>query len=147
MSAILHRKLKGGCACGAVRFEINGPVRPVIACHCETCRRTSGHYWAATQTYRDNLSMLETRGLKWYRSSTFARRGFCAECGSSLLYRPDDADRVSIAAGALDVPTGLSLVEHICTAEANDYYTIGDTLTHHAGYHVSERWLLPPRDE
>lgn len=34
--------LKGGCHCGAVRFET--PDAPVYAaiCHCEDCRRQSG---------------------------------------------------------------------------------------------------------
>ena len=38
----------GGCLCGAVRYEIRGPLRGVIACHCSQCRRTSGHYVAMT---------------------------------------------------------------------------------------------------
>jgi len=33
----------GGCLCQAVRYEIHGPLRDVIACHCTQCRRTSGH--------------------------------------------------------------------------------------------------------
>lgn len=144
MTETKHVNLTGGCACGAVRFEVDGEVRPVIGCHCETCRKTSGHYWAATQAYGDNLRMVEDRGLKWFASSSFARRGFCTECGSSLFFRRNDADRVSIAAGSLDSPTGLSLVEHICTAEASDYYTIDAALSQHAGNQVSERWLLPP---
>lgn len=146
MAEIEYGILTGGCACGAVRFEINGPVRPVIGCHCETCRKTSGHYWAATQTYWDDLRLAEDRGLKWFMSSGFARRGFCTECGSSLFYRRNDAGRVSIAAGSLDSPTGLSLVEHICTAEASDYYAIDAALSQHTGNHISEQWLLPPRD-
>src|SRR5262245_23873659 len=28
----------GSCLCGAVRFDITGPLRPVIACHCTQCR-------------------------------------------------------------------------------------------------------------
>lgn len=147
MSDFEYAILTGGCICGAVRFETNGPMRPVIACHCETCRKTSGHYWAATQTYGDNLHLTEDRGLKWFKSSTFARRGFCSECGSSLFYRQDDVDLVSISAGAIEAPTGLSLVEHICTAEANDYYTIDAALSRHTGYQVSQCWLLPPRSQ
>lgn len=143
MSQVKRVRLAGGCACGGVRFEVDGVVRPVIACHCGTCRRTSGHYWASTEAHRADLRLIADGTLKWFRSSDFARRGFCAECGSSLFYRRDDADRISIAAGALDLPTGLSLVEHICTAEAGDCYTLDPALSRHPDAHISERWRLP----
>ncbi|MGO1081292.1 GFA family protein [Inquilinus sp. CA228] len=38
----------GGCLCGAVRYRVTGPLRPVVACHCSQCRRTSGHVAAFT---------------------------------------------------------------------------------------------------
>ena len=34
----------GSCLCGAVAFEITGPLRPVIACHCHQCRKQTGTY-------------------------------------------------------------------------------------------------------
>ncbi len=39
-----------------------------------------------------------------------------------------DGPTVSIAAGTLDGPTGLTTVGHIYTAEGGDYYAIGDGL-------------------
>lgn len=144
MSETSRKKFTGGCACGAVRFEVVGPLRAVVGCHCETCRRTSGHYWAATQAYLDNLYMTKERGLKTFASSNFAKRGFCGECGSSLFYLRHGSDRVSIAAGCLDAPTGLRLVEEICTAEAGDYYTLRDDVELRAENEVSERSALPP---
>jgi len=33
----------GGCLCGAVRYEVLGPLRDVVLCHCSHCRRTHGH--------------------------------------------------------------------------------------------------------
>lgn len=147
MPDIKHAILTGGCVCGAVRFKVNGLVRPVIACHCETCRRTSGHYWAATETYCDDLHLIEERGLKWFRSSSFAQRGFCAECGSSLFYRRDGVERISISAGAIDAPTGLALTEHICMNEASDYYTANPTISQRSDCQISQRWLLPPRSQ
>jgi len=143
MSETQRSSLTGSCACGAVRFEFSAPLRPVIACHCGTCRRTSGHYWAATQCHRRNLALIEDRGLKWFDSSDFARRGFCAECGASLFFERHDSGRISIAAGALDAPTHLQVVEHICTAEAGDYYDLEAAAPQQAGNEISERWLLP----
>ncbi|PAV26922.1 aldehyde-activating protein [Tamilnaduibacter salinus] len=119
-------------------------MRPIIGCHCETCRRTSGHYWAATRGYRKDLRLLEDRGLKWFASSDVARRGFCQECGSSLLYEEYGSPEVSISGGVIDPPTGMSLAEHIGTAEASDYYGVHDPVPRHAECRISDRWRLPP---
>jgi hypothetical protein len=70
------------------------------------------------------LRLVESRGLKWYRSSQRARRGFCSECGASLFWEADDRDTISIAAGTLDEPTGLSTILQIHTASAGDYYEL-----------------------
>lgn len=118
----------GGCLCGAVRYEVTGSLRPVVGCHCRQCRRTSGHYVAATQVANERLRLLENRGLTWYPSSADARRGFCASCGSSLFWQRVGDARTAIMAGTLDEPTGLELAGHIYVADKGDYYDIGDEL-------------------
>ena len=122
----------GGCLCGAVRYEVRGPLRPVVDCHCTMCRRTSGHFAAFTATRPGALVLIESEGLRWYRSSAAARRGFCEICGSSLFWEPASGDRVSIAAGTLDLPTGLETVVHVFVEDAGDYYEIGDGLPQRA---------------
>jgi len=102
----------------------------VIGCHCEQCRRTSGHHVAATQARRASLAVLTDEGLRWYASSPGVHRGFCARCGSSLFWAREDSDRISIMAGTLDTPTGLRLEQHIHTNHAGDYYTIDPALPH-----------------
>ena len=122
----------GGCLCRAVRYEVRGPLRPVVDCHCTMCRRTSGHFAAFTATRPGALVLIESEGLRWYRSSAAARRGFCEICGSSLFWEPASGDRVSIAAGTLDLPTGLETVVHVFVEDAGDYYEIGDGLPQRA---------------
>lgn len=114
----------GSCLCGAVKFTVTGPLRAVIACHCQQCRKQTGNYMSATGTKDEYLDFTETRGLKWYRSSDTAKRGFCSECGSSLFWKGDGRDYTAIAAGALDGPTGLKLAGHIFCDDAGDYYEI-----------------------
>lgn len=117
----------GSCLCGAVRYEVHGPLRDVIACHCEQCRRTSGHFVAATATRPEHLVLNEDKGLRWYRSpSERMRRGFCQYCGSSIFFVPDSGERISIAAGTFDAATGLKLVADIFVEEAGDYYKMSD---------------------
>ncbi|HEX3688518.1 MAG TPA: GFA family protein [Solirubrobacteraceae bacterium] len=119
----------GRCLCGAVAYEVRGPLRDVLICHCEECRRWHGHVAACTAARRDDLVLTERRGLRWVqspRSDAEARRGFCGECGSSLFWDPPRRDTVSIAAGTLDQPTGLSVIGRWFVSQAADYDTLPD---------------------
>jgi hypothetical protein len=123
----------GHCLCKAVQYEVHGPLRSVIYCHCGMCRRTSGHFVAATACARDHLHIVAADALRWYPSSPAARRGFCQICGSNLFWEPVSGTHVSIMAGTLDLPTGLVASAHIFVAEAGDYYQILDGLPQSAG--------------
>ncbi len=122
----------GGCLCGAVRYEARGPLPDITVCHCGQCRRQSGHLYATTSIAAEHFTLIEDRGLKWYSASETARRGFCGECGSTVLWQPATKERVAILAGSLDAPTGLKLARHIFVADKGDYYEITDGLPQHA---------------
>lgn len=119
---------RGRCLCGGVRFEVHGPLRPVIYCHCSMCRRAGGHFAAATACAPAHLRMLSTQSLRWYQSSGIARRGFCCTCGSQLFWEPSHGGHISIWAGTLETPTGLTASRHIFSAGKGDYYEITDGL-------------------
>ena len=53
----------GSCLCGAVRYEVTGPLRDVVECHCAMCRKTHGHIGAYTATPKVALRIVEARGL------------------------------------------------------------------------------------
>ena len=118
----------GGCLCGAVRYEVRGALREVVNCHCSQCLRSHGHYSAYTAASKQALQVIGEQSLQWYTSSDFARRGFCKICGSRLFWAPADLDHVSIAAGSLDRPTGLSTRANIFVTEKGDYYELSDDL-------------------
>lgn len=118
----------GGCLCGAIRYEILGPLREVVNCHCGQCRKAHGHYAAYTNTPWDAVSLTGADRLRWFDSSDFARRGFCPDCGSSLFWERRGSGTVSVAAGTLDGPTGLETIRHIFVEDAGDYYRIEDDL-------------------
>lgn len=116
----------GGCLCGAVRYEVRGPLRPVVNCHCGQCRRTSGHFVAASGARRGDFSLVSSDELRWYESSPEARRGFCGVCGSSVFWDPTGGDETMIMTGTMDSPTGLETAAHIFVGDAGDYYDIPD---------------------
>ena len=126
MSAQAGLRATGGCLCGAVRYEVRGALRPVVACHCSQCRRMTGHFLAATAARHGDLAITRDATLQWYSASETARRGFCGACGSTLFWRGHGRDYVAIAAGSIDGATGLKLVQHIYTADKGDYYDLDD---------------------
>ena len=117
----------GGCLCGAVRYEVHGPLRAVVMCHCTQCRRMTGHIMAATAARHRDFRLLSEEGLRWYTSSEEARRGFCMLCGSTLFWQGAARDYLSIAAGTLDDSSGLRIACHIFTADKGGYYEIVDS--------------------
>lgn len=118
----------GGCLCGAVRYEVKGPLRDVINCHCSFCQKQHGGYGPHTKARKVNITLTKTDGLGWYKTSDVARRGFCRECGSGLFWEPFDLDATGIIASTLDGPTGLKTMGHIYVAEKSDFYQITDNL-------------------
>lgn len=124
----------GGCLCGGVRYRVNGTLTDVGACHCSQCRRTTGHFFAATTCAKADLEFESDETLAWYASSPGIRRGFCARCGASLFWDDSARDEIDILAGTLDAPTGLKMVDHIFVANKGDYYEIADGLPQYAQY-------------
>lgn len=121
--------MTGRCLCGAVRFEVRGPLRDVLTCHCVECRRWAGGPWSATAARREDLALLDESSLRWVaspESDSHARRGFCAECGSSLFWDAPAARSVSISAGCLDEPTGLVVRAHVYVSDVPDWYALPD---------------------
>ena len=118
--------VRGRCLCGAVAFEINGPMKQIIGCHCTMCRRQTSHFLAFTAAWDDDLNLTGEDSLSWYRSSADSQRGFCRKCGSMLFFATDGAGRTAISAGALDKGHGLKLAAHIFTDDAGEYYTPDD---------------------
>jgi hypothetical protein len=116
----------GSCLCGAVAFEITGPMRPVVVCHCSQCRKQTGHMGAFTACDDKDLAFKSQNTLSWYRASETAKRGFCNRCGSVLFWKGDGRTYTSITAGSIDGNTELKVEGHIFCADKGDYYDILD---------------------
>jgi hypothetical protein len=117
----------GGCLCGAITFSVAGGLREVTNCYCERCRRFTGHYLAATGADVSDVTIEDpTRQLVWHPVPG-AAYGFCRSCGSSLFWRADASPgSLSICAGSVDPPTGLTTVEAWWSSQASDYFTRPD---------------------
>ncbi len=118
---------EGSCLCGAIQFTVSGQLGAGEMCHCQQCRQWTGHIYASTEVPRVALSIKDDSRLKWYHSSAKIRRGFCADCGSPMLFDPIDQQKhswIAIALGCFTTPTGVQIEQHIFTTEKGDYYEI-----------------------
>jgi hypothetical protein len=119
----------GGCQCGGVRYRVEGPLRDVVNCHCEPCRRITGHHMAATAASVDDVHFESDATLGWYQRTAGTRYGFCTTCGSTLFWSAaDKADMLSIAAGSIDQPSGLVTVVAMYADEAPDFHRLDTTI-------------------
>jgi|TARA_B100000035_G_scaffold42920_1_gene32103 hypothetical protein len=123
---------KGSCLCGAVKYEVHGPLFDVLHCHCRNCRKQNGHFSASTGCKKNDLKILGEENLAWYNSvkdvTKGVKRGFCSVCGSVLVWNPEDGDDLWFSAGSLDDVSGIKVRGHIWTSEKGDYYEISDGL-------------------
>ena len=102
----------GGCFCGAVRYEITGPVLNQTVCHCLGCKRSSGAGavpWITVKSADFKVSqgvLGEIRSDKFPKATCDACGGvrtFCPKCGTPIGFRGDGrAKEVDITVGSLD---------------------------------------------
>ena len=109
-------------------MTIKGEFRPVINCHCIQCTKTHGNYAAYTSVLEENITYKSKSTLKWFSSSTKAKRGFCNKCGASVFFKRLGSSAISISAGLFKNPTKLKTASHIYTRNKRDYYKITDNL-------------------
>ena len=107
---------EGGCLCGAVRYRASAPPVRGVLCHCTMCRKHSGA--PALAFVHFPVESFEWVGAvpERYRSSRYAERGFCPDCGSRLWHQPDGPSQtLTVKAGSLDDPIDLADAIHIWT--------------------------------
>lgn len=129
---------EGGCLCGAVRYRAEGEPLLSEYCHCGMCRRAAGApviVWADFP--RERYALLRGQPAHFV-SSPGARRGFCAQCGSTLTFSFDGRPYLSLTVATLDEPERLAPRQHIFEADRLSWLQLGDDLPRH-------RQQAPPR--
>ena len=123
-------QIRGGCLCGAVRYEASSKPAMVAVCHCTTCQKNTGSAFSlnlglpqdAVSIQGDTLVTYEDRagasGKPFYRS-------FCSRCGSPISGKGDAyAGLIFIKAGTLDDPSWVKPNAHIWCSEKQPWVKI-----------------------
>jgi hypothetical protein len=136
----------GGCLCGAVRFKGEAFMRDAYYCHCTICQKTSGEPFEIGVPIKAGTLRFTKGSPTYYQSSSFGKRGFCAVCGSRLLWAPTDPKEewaTNVAVCALDNPTDVQPRCHTYTNTQLPWLHIPDGLpgfTEPEMPPVIERW-------
>jgi hypothetical protein len=119
--------LRGGCLCGAVRYEIEGPLGPVILCHCVQCRRASGTAFAANASVAGLRIVAGENRVNEFESSPGKLRASCRDCGSALYSAQDSRPGVRrVRLGTLDDDPGVKPAAHIWVGDKAPWFEIPD---------------------
>ena len=111
---------KGKCLCGAITFEADEIDTHVHACHCSMCRNWSGGPMLAANVGKISFSGQDK--LKIYKSSDWAERGFCSDCGTNLFYKLLEPEMYVMCTGAFEDAEQFSLAGEIYVDEKPDGY-------------------------
>lgn len=126
MDKITHR---GGCHCGAVRFEVRAPARITVQhCNCSMCSKTG--YMHLIVPAADFTLLSGAAQLNAYTFNTgTAKHLFCTVCGIKSFYVPrSNPDGFSINLRCLDEGT----VEQVTVEDfdGRDWEAHGADLAH-----------------
>lgn len=107
-SDTVHKLYRGGCLCGAIRYEAQGPDdRFPHLCSCEHCQKRSGGpvmAWTGfpVATFAWTGPGGEPRWFETFPGQT--KRGFCGTCGSHIAAIDPGAQFMGVTIPSLDEP-------------------------------------------
>ena len=101
-------ELEGGCYCGALRYQAQGPAVFKGQCHCRECQYISGGHPNAFMGVAEPGFRYIKGSPKKFRRSDLAdpvTREFCADCGTHILTKtPRTPGVLILKVGTLDDP-------------------------------------------
>jgi hypothetical protein len=124
----------GSCLCKRVRYEIDGPLKDVLNCHCSMCRKLHAAAFRTRASVRTKhwKTVAGEEFIKFYESSPGEHKAFCSECGSSLFTKFDrHPDWLGFPLGTLDSDPGVKPTRHVFVKSKAPWFDITDDLPQH----------------
>lgn len=129
--------MKGSCLCGAIQFEVTGPIQGVGNCHCSICRKLHGAPFSTyAQVGADSLKLVSGDAhVRVYKSSEEVERTFCDTCGANFTFRWSGLpEAVWVAAGLLEDDPQLRPQHHMFVGSKASWHEITDPLPRYEEY-------------
>lgn len=132
-----HKKIKGGCLCGAVSFEVDNTFEKLFLCSCDQCRQITGSAFAS------NL-FVGIGGFEWKTGAADIvnyqmperdiSKAFCRTCGSGVPWRNGAGTHMIVPAGTIDAPINVAERFRIFTAEQPGWASDLEQIASHAAF-------------
>ncbi|TGN85221.1 aldehyde-activating protein [Bradyrhizobium yuanmingense] len=104
----MEKPYTGGCACGAIRYSIEGEPLFSNHCQCRDCQRESGSGHGSYATFARAGVTLTGDARHWDMVADNGKvktRGFCTQCGVAVYMTfAAQPDVFTIRAASLDEP-------------------------------------------
>ena len=124
-----HETRKGGCRCGAVRYQANADPLWTVFCHCESCRRATGAPMVLWLGFAETAVEWHGAAPTGFASSPGVERTFCSTCGTPLTFTGTRwPGETHILAATLDDPGRARPQAHVFWGERLPWLDIGDDL-------------------
>ena len=99
--------VQGGCACGAVRYELTAAPLTLFACHCRDCQTMTGSAFSLGMPIMPDALRITQGALKsWTRTAGSGRRipqYVCGDCGTRIYTAPPGpVATLTLRPGSLD---------------------------------------------
>jgi hypothetical protein len=138
----------GGCACGAIRYESTAEPVIMLHCHCRDCQRSSGGPFSSFVVVPTEAFKLLQGSPRFHPSPSEAggmtRRGFCPDCGSPVMVKPDAVPQlVAIRTASLDDPSWFNPQVDVWTSDAHPWDQMNPALPKFEKYPPSEESAGP----
>jgi hypothetical protein len=118
------QKIKGGCLCGAVSFEVVDTFEKLFLCSCDQCRQITG------SAFSSNL-FVGIEGFNWLEGiadivsyqvpGRDISKVFCRTCGSGVPWKNGDGTKMVVPAGSLNASLNVAERYRIFASERPEW--------------------------
>lgn len=123
------RVMQGQCFCGAIGYELTGPLWHATVCHCTSCRKASGAPSVAWVTGQRSSFRVIRGTPRSFRSSDHGTRSFCAACGTPLTFCSSSLpDEIDVTIASLDEPERVAPEDHTWVSSKLAWVELSDAL-------------------
>lgn len=124
-------RVSGGCLCGRIRYDADVFLHDGYICHCTVCQKCTGQPAEITVLIKPGTLRYRGEEPKYFQTSAGGKRGFCAECGSRIVWQaiaPEDDWLTNLCVGSLDNPADARIACHIFADTRLPWYDPCDDL-------------------
>jgi hypothetical protein len=119
----LTTPIRGGCACGEIRYESSEQPLFTWLCHCQDCRKATGSAVAANVFFTPSAMTFTGPEPTSYTTTGLSGQSlhhlFCSACGSPIGTLADAFPIMrGIRASSLDDPSGLKPMANLWNSSA-----------------------------